>query len=164
MPRKQPLFRRLTTATRWPVGVTLTSWHYMWRTTPLYRSEEEGTWEDDAPPKLPDAVSDADVQRARDGAGPLYHRRYLAVIRASRVSPIELIDRLTADPGHSPAEAPVGAHQPHRLGEPRGFPLEHLAGALGGLVAGREAGATGGDDESGEAVAQLDQLRRHGRV
>ena len=98
MPRKQPLFRRLTTATRWPVGVTLTSWRYMWRTTPLYRSEEEGTWEDDAPPKLPDAVSDADVQRARDGAGPLYHRRYLAVIRDSRVSPTELIDRLSADP------------------------------------------------------------------
>jgi hypothetical protein len=98
MPRKQPFFRRLTTATRWPVGVTLTSWHYMWRTTPLYRSEEEGTWEDDAPPKLPDAVSDVDVQRARDGAGPLYHRRYLAVIRDSRVSPTELIDRLTADP------------------------------------------------------------------
>ena len=72
MPRKQPLFRRLTTATRWPVGVTLTSWRYMWRTTPLYRSEEDGTWEEDAPPKLPDAVSDADVQRTRDGAGDLW--------------------------------------------------------------------------------------------
>ena len=98
MPRKQPLFRRLTTATRWPVGVTLTSWRYMWRTTPLYRSEEEGSWEDDAPPKLPDDVSHDEVQRARDGAGPLYHRRYLAVIRDARVSPAELIDRLTADP------------------------------------------------------------------
>ena len=45
MPRNEPFLRRLTTAPRWPVGVTLTSWRYMWRTTPLYRSEERGNAE-----------------------------------------------------------------------------------------------------------------------
>ena len=98
MPRKQSYFRRLTTATRWPVGLTLTSWRYMWRTTPLYRSEEPGNWEDDRPPSLPGMVSHDEIQRVKDGAGPLFHRRYCAEIRNSRVSPEQLIDRLTADP------------------------------------------------------------------
>jgi Domain of unknown function (DUF1990) len=39
MPRRPSLTRRLGTAARWPVGVGLTSWRYMWRTTPLHRSE-----------------------------------------------------------------------------------------------------------------------------
>ena len=33
-----------------------------------------------------------------DGAGPLFHRRYLAVIRGARALSGELIERLTADP------------------------------------------------------------------
>ena len=70
MPRRQTLFRRLTTATRWPVGVGLTSWRYLWRTTPLYRREEEGSWSEDAPPPLPDGVSHEEVQRVGDGAPP----------------------------------------------------------------------------------------------
>jgi hypothetical protein len=98
MPRRQTLFRRLTTATRWPVGVTLTSWRYMWRTTPLYRSEEEGAWPDDAPPPLPDGVSHEEVQRVGDGAGPLFHRRYAAVIREPELTPEELVARVAADP------------------------------------------------------------------
>lgn len=97
MARNQPLFRRLTTATRWPVGIVLTSWHYMWRTTPLYRSEERGTWQEDAPPPLPDSVSDEEIQRVGDGAGPLFRRRYKAVIAGSPLSPEGLMDRLTTD-------------------------------------------------------------------
>ena len=97
MAHNQPLFRRLTTATRWPVGIVLTSWRYMWRTTPLYRSEEQGTWADDAPPPLPDGVSHEDVQRVGHGAGPLFRRRYTAVIAESPLSPEDLMDRLTAD-------------------------------------------------------------------
>jgi uncharacterized protein (UPF0548 family) len=97
MARNQPLFRRLTTATRWPVGVVLTSWRYMWRTTPLYRSEEQGTWADDAPPPLPEGASHEDVQRVGHGAGPLFRRRYTAVIADSPLSPEVLMERLTAD-------------------------------------------------------------------
>jgi uncharacterized protein (UPF0548 family) len=97
MAYNQPLFRRLTTATRWPVGIVLTSWRYMWRTTPLYRSEEEGTWADDAPPPLPDGVSREGVQRVGHGAGPLFRRRYTAVIADSPLSPEGLMDRLATD-------------------------------------------------------------------
>ncbi len=97
MARNQPRFRRLTTATRWPVGIVLTSWRYMWRTTPLYRSEEQGSWADDAPPSLPEGVSHEDVQRVGHGVGPLFRRRYTAVIADSLLSPEVLMDRLTAD-------------------------------------------------------------------
>jgi uncharacterized protein (UPF0548 family) len=95
---QQTLPRRLATAARWPLGVSLTSWRYMWRTTPLYRSEEEGSWSDDSPPPIPEGVSRSDLQGPDDGAGPLYHRRYVAVIRDARLSPTELVESLAADP------------------------------------------------------------------
>jgi len=98
MPRRLPLLRSLTTAARWPVGVTLTSWRYMWRTTPLYRSEEEGSWAEDAPPPLPDGVTHDEIQRVGDGAGAFFHRRYLAVIRDAPLTPEELVARLASDP------------------------------------------------------------------
>jgi uncharacterized protein (UPF0548 family) len=91
------MLRRMTTATRWPVGIVLTSWRYMWRTTPLYRSEEEGSWDDDAPPRLPDDVSHEDIQRVGHGAGPMFRRRYTAVIADSEFLPEGLMERLTAD-------------------------------------------------------------------
>ncbi len=98
MPRRPTLFRRLTTATRWPVGVTLTSWRYMWRTTPLYRSHEDGAWPEDAPPPLPDGVSHDEIQGVADGAGPLFHRRYVALIRRAELDPEALVTRLAANP------------------------------------------------------------------
>jgi uncharacterized protein (UPF0548 family) len=97
MPRNEPPLRRLTTATRWPVGIALTSWQYMWRTTPLYRSEEKGSWDEDAPPALPDSVSLEEVQRVEDGVGPMFHRRYAALISESRLSPEDLMACLSAD-------------------------------------------------------------------
>ena len=98
MPRRPSLFRRLTTATRWPVGVSLTSWRYMWRTTPLYRSEEEGSWPEDAPPLLPEGVSHEEIQRVGDGAGALFHRRYMAVIKDAPLGPEALVSELARDP------------------------------------------------------------------
>jgi hypothetical protein len=98
MPRRPSLFRRLTTATRWPVGVALTSWRYLWRTTPLYRTEEVGSWPEDAPPPLPDGVSGEELQRVGDGAGALFHRRYLAVIRGAELDPEALVARLASNP------------------------------------------------------------------
>jgi uncharacterized protein (UPF0548 family) len=105
MPRNQPLARRLATATRWPVGVALTSWRYMWRTTPMHRREEEGRWPEDAPPMLPDAVDHDEVQRVGHGAGPMFHRRYAARIADPEVDARALIGRLCADPNRaSPSE------------------------------------------------------------
>ena len=95
---EQTLFRRLTTATRWPVGIALTSWRYLWRTTPLYRSEEQGTLTEDSPPPLSAGVSRHQLQRPGDGAGPLFHRRYLASIRDTALAPEELLGLVAADP------------------------------------------------------------------
>jgi uncharacterized protein (UPF0548 family) len=98
MPRRPSLLRRLTTAARWPLGVTLTSWRYMWRTTPLYRTEERGSWAEDAVPALPEGVSREELQDIADGAGPLFHRRYMALIRDARMGPEDLMERVAGDP------------------------------------------------------------------
>jgi hypothetical protein len=42
----------------------------LWRTTPLYRDEVHGSWPENAPPPLGDAVDREDVQWLGDGAGP----------------------------------------------------------------------------------------------
>jgi hypothetical protein len=91
MPRRPSRSRRLATAVRWPVGIALTSWQYMWRTTPMHRVEVEGSPADDAPPPLPPGVSTEEVQLPEHGAGPLFHRRYRARIRDSKYSPEELM-------------------------------------------------------------------------
>jgi hypothetical protein len=97
MPRLSA-WRRFTTATRFPVGVVYTSWRYVWRTTPLHRSEEPGTLEADSPPPYPDGVTRSEVQGAKDGAGPLFHRRYRTRIRDTDLSPEELVSAVSAHP------------------------------------------------------------------
>jgi|SRR3954470_4259694 hypothetical protein len=101
MPRRPSPTRRLTTAARWPVGVLLTSWRYMWRTTPLHRVEEPGDPAVDGPPELPPAgdVEREEVQLPRDGAGPLFHRRYRGRIRETDMAPEELVERIVRDLG-----------------------------------------------------------------
>ena len=98
MPRKQTLPRSLATAARWPIGVSLTSWRYMWRTTPLYRREDAGSWPEDAPPLLPEGVDRTEMQQLEDGVGPLFHRRYSVRVRDARLGARELIARLREDP------------------------------------------------------------------
>jgi hypothetical protein len=95
--RHSKLSRRLATAARWPPGIALTSWRYMWRTTPMRRSEEAGSAQADSPPPVPERVSREHLQSAEDGAGPLFHRRYSAHIGDPRVGPEELISQLTSD-------------------------------------------------------------------
>ena len=97
MPRRPNLARRLATAARWPVGVSLTSWSYMWRTTPMHRREETGSVADDAPPDLPEEVERDEVQHASDGVGPLFHRRYSALVREPELSPAQLIAHVADD-------------------------------------------------------------------
>lgn len=96
--RKQTLSRRLSTAARWPVGVGLTSWRYLWRTTPLHRDEVTGSWDEDAPPELAAEVDRDDVQWVGDGSGPHFHRRYSVRIAGSRLSAQELAACVMADP------------------------------------------------------------------
>jgi hypothetical protein len=97
VPKRPSLGRRLATAARWPVGVSLTSWSYMWRTTPMHRREQLGAAADDAVPELPPDVSREEIQYASDGVGPLFHRRYAALVREPRLTPEELIEQVTND-------------------------------------------------------------------
>jgi hypothetical protein len=96
--RKLPLIRSVGIAARWPLGLALTSWRYLWRTTPLYRAEEAGSWAADAPPPLPPASTGDGAQRVVDGVGPLFHRLYRAHIRNASLRSEELMARLQADP------------------------------------------------------------------
>jgi hypothetical protein len=98
MPRRQSRSRRLATAARWPVGIALTSWSYMWRITPMHRSQTAGSLPGDGPPPLPPGVADDDVQLPEHGAGALFHRRYRTRIRGARCTPEELIGYVTAKP------------------------------------------------------------------
>jgi uncharacterized protein DUF1990 len=98
MQDRQPrLSRRLATAARWPLGVALTSWRYMWRTTPMRRIEEPGSAEADSPPAVPERVSREELQPPEDGVGPLFHRRYRVRIADPRVRAEQLMSELTAD-------------------------------------------------------------------
>ena len=97
MPRREPALTRLNTALRWPAGIALTSWRYMWRTVPVDRWELTGSPNEDAPPPLPVDVDLTELQTPDQGAGPLAHRLYRVEISAPRVSPEELMRMLTAD-------------------------------------------------------------------
>jgi hypothetical protein len=98
VPATVPIHRRLATAATWPVGVAITSYTYIWRTTPMYRRELNGTLDADLPPDLPGGVSHEEIQRPRDGAGPLFHRVYSGSIRGSNWTAAELIACVSADP------------------------------------------------------------------
>ena len=98
MPRRPSPARRFGTAARWPVGIVLTSWRYMWRTTPFHRSEEDGRLPDHAPPPLPDELSRDELQPEHEGTGPLFHRIYRARMRDARLGSEELIAAIAADP------------------------------------------------------------------
>ena len=98
MPRRPSFAHRWLTAATWPVGVSLTAWDYMWRTTVMHRSEAD---ESDAaahqPASYPLGVDDSEVQSIADGVGPLFHRRYSARIKDPEIGPEELIELLKRD-------------------------------------------------------------------
>jgi len=90
--------RRVAVAASWPLGVALTSWHYLWRILPVYRTEQEGALPDDLPPAMPSGVESRGLQTPETGRGPLLHRLYTARIADARLGAPELIERLAADP------------------------------------------------------------------
>jgi hypothetical protein len=98
MPRRPTATRRWLTALTWPVGVALTSWDYMWRSTPLHRREvTEPPAPRHLPPEFPEGVDETEVKSAADGRGPLFHRRYRTQIREARLDPASLMLELKRD-------------------------------------------------------------------
>ncbi len=94
VPSAQPLRKRWATAARWPVGVGLASWRYMWSTTPVHRWEMSGSWPDDAPPDLPTSADPSELLRFDQGVGPLFHRIYRTRIVGSTLTPEGLMARM----------------------------------------------------------------------
>ncbi len=95
--RRQTLGKRWSTAVRWPTGIALTAWRYMWRTTAVHRWELTGSAALDAPPPLPQEGIDDEVQLVQDGVGPVLHRLYRVRIVGSLLSPAGLMARLARD-------------------------------------------------------------------
>jgi Domain of unknown function (DUF1990) len=90
---------RLGIVLRWPVGIALVSWRYMWRTTPLHRSEEAGD-RADLPSKAADGLQDGlqgGLQPLAAGVGPMLHRSYAVRIVDSAMAPAALIDLVAAN-------------------------------------------------------------------
>jgi hypothetical protein len=98
MPRRPSFAHRWLTAATWPVGVSLTSWDYMWRTTVMHRLELA---EADAGPHLPvpypPGVEASEVQSVDDGVGPLFHRRYSAHVKGAELGPEALMATIKRD-------------------------------------------------------------------
>lgn len=100
MPESLHRSRRLLTAATWPVGIAITTWDYIWRTTPIRRLNEDGRAPDDLPPPLPDGLSRDGMQHVEQGVGPLFHRTYRVAIRDADCDARELIARVSDDPNH----------------------------------------------------------------
>src|SRR5947209_13733496 len=102
MPRRPPASRRWLTAATWPLGITLTSWDYMWRSTPLHRREV--TESDSAahlPPTLSDDIDGDKLLGPERGRGPLFHRRYRTHIRDAQMGPDELMRTIASNPNRA---------------------------------------------------------------
>lgn len=88
----------IATTLTWPVGVTWTAWHYLWRVLPVWRTEVPGTLAADSPPAIPAGVPTDGLQQPEHGSGPLFHRRYTGAIEGSRTSAADLMAQLSGDP------------------------------------------------------------------
>jgi hypothetical protein len=102
---RQPvsLSTRVGIVLRWPIGLLLITWRYLWRITPVYRRDDEGG-PDDLPPLLGDGVDRENVQGLDDGCGPLLHRLYAVRVTGSQVTPEQAITQLAAEPNSAAPE------------------------------------------------------------
>lgn len=99
------LSRRVLVVLRWPLGVLLVAWRYLWRTTPVHRTDGPGGPEDLGPACPPDEPG---LQTLAEGVGPLLHRRYSVLATRTRATPAEVVDLFREDPnGCTPGDIAV---------------------------------------------------------
>jgi Domain of unknown function (DUF1990) len=89
--------RLLTTALRWPAGLLITWWAYVWRITPLHRREVPGMLDSDGPPPLPAGVSHDGIQPPESGSGAFLRRRYRVDVLDGRLDAASVIANLRED-------------------------------------------------------------------
>ncbi len=92
----------------------MTAWDYMWRSTPLHRTETEVPQPANgvALCRFPGEVNPEEVLGQDDGHGPLFHRRYRVRIRDCDADADALMSALR---GNLNRAAPTGFARFHRL-------------------------------------------------
>lgn len=92
---------------RWPLGIALVSWRYLWRVVPVYRTDRDG--DDGDLPELVDAEhQDERLCLPEHGVGPLLHRRYRVVVEGTSASARDLIAAFGREPNRgAPADVAV---------------------------------------------------------
>jgi hypothetical protein len=98
---------RMAPVLRWPLGIAVVSWRYLWRTTPLHRSEEAGDAADLPECWEREAASGDGRQGLADGAGPLLHRTYAVRIVGTAIGPADLIELVEANLNRASPEMAV---------------------------------------------------------
>lgn len=92
------LVSRLRQTARWAVGTSLALARYPFQRVPMYRRDRLGTHHDARPDPDRELPGDPDtVQRAGDGVGPVYHRRYWVEVTDTALGPQELIEVIAGD-------------------------------------------------------------------
>jgi len=92
-----PDTRLLTTALRWPVGLLITWWAYVWRITPMHRREVPGSWDVDGPPPLPADTPLNGIQSPDSGSGAFLRRRYRVDAVDGRLDAASVIANIRED-------------------------------------------------------------------
>lgn len=95
---KEGVTQRLRQTARWVVGTSRALVRYPFERVPRYRRDRIGDHTADRPDpdrELPGEPST--VQRAGEGVGPVYHRRYWIEMAETDVGPQELIDLVASD-------------------------------------------------------------------
>jgi Domain of unknown function (DUF1990) len=114
MPSDISAVKTVTTLPHWLFGIGLTSWRYMWRTTPMRRVEMDDESPSTNPPELPGHLDLDGVRGAEKGVGVLYHRRYSVRVEDAQISTNELMQRLQDDPN---LLAPTEFARFHKVGD-----------------------------------------------
>lgn len=92
---------------RWPVGIALVSWRYLWRIVPVHRAERDGDGSD-LPEPVPAEHHDERLCPVEDGVGPMLHRRYRVLVDGAAGRARDLIAAFGDEPNRgAPADVAV---------------------------------------------------------
>lgn len=98
---------RLATVLRWPLAIAIVSWRYLWRTTPLHRSEAAGGPGDLPNHRDPDQQLGVGRQGLAAGVGPLLHRFYCVRIVGTQMNAATLMETVAANLNRASPEMAV---------------------------------------------------------
>jgi Domain of unknown function (DUF1990) len=99
--------RRLGIVARWPLGIALVTWRYLWRVVPVHRVDGDGD-RHDLPDPVPAEHHDDRLGRVEDGVGPMLHRSYRVLVEGGSARARDLIATFADAPNRgAPADVAV---------------------------------------------------------